>query len=66
MFDPEKVRALCQMPIGIAPIALLCVGHVATFYPESMLQSERWDTRRPIAEIIYENAWGVHAAPQGD
>lgn len=66
MFDPEQVRALCRMPVGSAPIALLCVGHVATFYPEPMLQSERWDSRRPIEEILYENAWGVHAPPQSE
>jgi 5,6-dimethylbenzimidazole synthase len=62
MFDPEQVRALCNMPEGSAPIALLCVGHVAAFYPEPMLQSERWDSRRPIGDILYENAWGTPAS----
>lgn len=63
MFDPERVRALCRMPEGSQPIALLCVGHVASFYPEPILQTERWDSRRPIEDVVYENAWGTHAPP---
>ncbi|GGY41141.1 5,6-dimethylbenzimidazole synthase [Pseudoduganella albidiflava] len=61
LFDPEHVRALCGMPDGSRPIALLCVGHVDEFYPEPMLQAERWDSRRDLGEILYENAWGVAA-----
>ncbi|WBS04882.1 5,6-dimethylbenzimidazole synthase [Pseudoduganella sp. SL102] len=63
LFDPEQVRALCGMPDGSRPIALLCVGHVDEFYPEPMLQAERWDSRRDLGEILYENAWGVTAKP---
>jgi 5,6-dimethylbenzimidazole synthase len=62
MFDPEHVRALCRMPEGSQPIALLCVGHVDRFYTEPMLQTERWDSKRPIAELVYENTWGAHAS----
>jgi 5,6-dimethylbenzimidazole synthase len=63
LFDPERVRVLCGMPEGSRPIALLCVGHVAAFYPEPMLQTERWDSRRDTQDIVYENAWGVIPAP---
>jgi 5,6-dimethylbenzimidazole synthase len=62
LFDPERVRVLCGMPEGSRPIALLCVGHVDAFYPEPMLQTERWDSRRDRNDIVYENAWGVPAA----
>ena len=66
LFDPEQVRALCGMPEGARPIALLCVGHVDAFYPEPMLQAERWDSRRDIGELLYDNAWGVPAVPHAD
>lgn len=59
MFDPERVRALCHMPEGSHPIALLCVGHVAQFYTEPMLQTERWDSKRPIDTLVYDNVWGL-------
>lgn len=66
MFDPERVRALCQMPEGSTPMALLCVGHVAAFYPEPMLQTERWDSRRPVEDIVYENVWGGPQHPSSE
>lgn len=58
LFDPERVRVLCRMPEGSRPIALLCVGHVEAFYPEPMLQTERWDKQRPLQDIVYQDAWG--------
>jgi 5,6-dimethylbenzimidazole synthase len=58
MFDPAAIRALCNMPEGSQPIAVLCVGHVDAFYPAPMLEIERWDSRRPLSEILYEDAWG--------
>lgn len=58
LFNPDRLRALCGMPDGSMPIAILCVGHVETFYPEPMLQSEGWDTRRKLCDVVFENAWG--------
>jgi 5,6-dimethylbenzimidazole synthase len=58
LFDPERLRELCAMPDGSAPIAVLCVGHVDRFYPAPMLEAEGWDTRRTLADMVYEDAWG--------
>ena len=58
LFDPARLRALCRMPADSMPIAILCVGHVKQFYPAPMLQSEGWDTRRKLCEVLFENAWG--------
>lgn len=58
MFDPARIRELCHMPIDSQPIAILCVGHVDAFYPAPMLEIERWDRRRLIQEIVFENSWG--------
>ncbi len=58
MFDPAEMRTLCNMPEGSQPIAVLCVGHVEAFYPAPMLEIERWDSRRPLNEILYQDAWG--------
>ncbi|NRR34180.1 5,6-dimethylbenzimidazole synthase [Oxalobacteraceae bacterium] len=57
MFDPKQLRALCGMPDGSQPIAVLCVGQVEQFYTAPMLELERWDTRRPLADILYEDSW---------
>lgn len=58
LFDPEKLRNLCQMPEGSQPIAILCLGHVKDFYTAPMLEIEEWDKRKPLSKILYENTWG--------
>jgi 5,6-dimethylbenzimidazole synthase len=58
MFDPEVVREKLKMPVGSRPIALLCVGEVEQFYPAPMLELEKWDSRRPLSEVLFENNWG--------
>ncbi len=58
LFDPDRLRELCGMPHDSMPIAILCVGHVDAFYPAPMLQTEGWDTRRKLCDVVFENAWG--------
>lgn len=65
LFDPERIRALCKMPDGSEPIAVLCVGHVAEFYPAPMLETEGWDKRRPVSAMMYVDTWETPAAAEG-
>lgn len=57
IFDPLKLAGLLAMPEGAKPVAILCVGHVAAYYPRPMLEIERWAERMPMAEVLGENAW---------
>lgn len=57
IFDPLKLAVLLAMPEGAKPVAILCVGHVAAYYPRPMLEIERWAERMPMAEVLGENAW---------
>jgi 5,6-dimethylbenzimidazole synthase len=59
MFDPQRLREICGMPDGSQPIAVLCVGQVEEFYTAPMLELERWDQRRPLNEIMFEDRWGA-------
>jgi 5,6-dimethylbenzimidazole synthase len=59
LFDPQRLRALCGMPDGSQPIAILCVGQVKEFYRAPMLELERWDQRMPAQQVLYENSWGA-------
>lgn len=61
LFDPERIRALCRMPDGSEPIAVLCVGHVAEFYPAPMLEAEGWDKRHPVSSMMYVDTWATPA-----
>jgi 5,6-dimethylbenzimidazole synthase len=57
MFEPQQLRDIIGMPEGSQPIAILCVGHVHEFYSAPMLELEKWDQRRPLNDILFENRW---------
>lgn len=60
LFDPEQLRLVLDMPAGAKPIAILCLGHVDTFYPKPMLELEGWAARQNLQDMVYENAWRNH------
>ncbi|OHX35862.1 5,6-dimethylbenzimidazole synthase [Methylomonas sp. LWB] len=57
LFDPAALAALLNMPAGAKPIAILCLGHVAEFYPKPMLELENWATPQALSALVWENAW---------
>jgi 5,6-dimethylbenzimidazole synthase len=57
LFDPVRLAALLGMPDGAKPIALLCLGHVAAFYPKPMLELEGWAERQDLQLLMAENQW---------
>jgi 5,6-dimethylbenzimidazole synthase len=58
LFDPLKLAALLAIPAGAKPVAVICIGHVAQFYPIPMLEMEGWETRRALADLVYVDGWG--------
>ena len=58
LFDPQQLAQLLAMPEGSKPVAVLCLGHVETFYDKPMLEREGWNTRRPLEELVFVNRWG--------
>lgn len=59
LFDPQALAALLQMPVDAEPIAVICLGPVAEFYPAPMLALEGWAEPRPLDELLYHNSWGA-------
>ena len=59
LFEPQALADLLGMPVGAKPLAILCLGPVAEFYPAPMLVLEGWAQARPLSELLYENQWGV-------
>ena len=57
LFDPDALAELLDMPTGSKPIAILCLGHVAEFYPKPMLEMEDWISPQPLSVMVYENGW---------
>ena len=63
IFDPEQVRLALQMPDGAQPVAILCLGHVAEFYPRPMLETAGWASRVGLTDLVFENYWPAATAP---
>lgn len=57
LFEPDALATLLNMPAGSRPIAILCLGHVAEFYPKPMLELENWAAPQPLSAFVYENTW---------
>ncbi len=57
IFDPQQLARLLAMPEGSKPIAVLCLGPVAEFYAQPMLQQEHWADRAPLGEMLFEDTW---------
>ncbi|MGJ7476274.1 5,6-dimethylbenzimidazole synthase [Pseudomonas fulva] len=61
LFDPKALAALLGMPSGAKPLAVLCLGPVAAFYPAPMLVMQNWAEERPLHQMLFENRWGEGA-----
>ncbi|MEM7563945.1 MAG: 5,6-dimethylbenzimidazole synthase, partial [Pseudomonadota bacterium] len=59
-FEPDQLAQLLEMPNDSYPAAVLCIGHVDSFYPEPLLKTEGWDKEKQLSDILFENTWGTH------
>ena len=59
LFDPQALAALLEMPEGAQPVAVVCLGPVAEFYPAPMLALTGWTQPRPLHELLFHNGWGA-------
>lgn len=57
MFEPAELASLLRLPADTTPIAVLCLGPVAAFYPLPMLQQQHWREPRPLSDLLHENLW---------
>ena len=57
LFDPARLAALLGIPVGGKPVAIICLGHVAGFYPKPMLELEGWAMRGKLADLVYTDRW---------
>ena len=57
IFEPTELAQLLGMPDEAKPVAILCLGHVNSFYKEPMLVETGWRTARPLQNMVLENGW---------
>lgn len=63
LFDPLQLAELLAIPQGACPVAILCLGHIAAYYQQPMLEQENWRQRQPLEELIFENRWQAPNSP---
>jgi len=63
LFEPEDLRALLRMPEGGRPVAVLCLGHVAEFYPRPMLELTEWRRGCALRELVHVDYWSEDTVP---
>lgn len=59
LFQPQELAALLEMPEGAQPVAVICLGPVAEFYPAPMLALTDWTQPRPLDQLLFQNRWGA-------
>ena len=59
MFEPEAIKTLLNMPEDSHPVAILCLGHVDKFYDKPMLEQQRWEERKDLNTLLFENTWNM-------
>jgi nitroreductase len=60
-FDPEKAQADFEIPALFAPGIIIAIGYLGapeTLPPELREKETSPRTRRPLEEIVFEEAWG--------
>ncbi|HSI37821.1 MAG TPA: 5,6-dimethylbenzimidazole synthase [Methylotenera sp.] len=60
IFDPIELGKLLNIPSDAKPIAVLCLGHVSSFYKEPMLVETGWAIAKSLDEMVMENSWNDH------
>lgn len=55
LFDPARLAKLLNCPPGAKPVALLCLGPVAEFYPRPMLEQLNWRQGKPLT--VMQDGW---------
>jgi 5,6-dimethylbenzimidazole synthase len=66
LFEPESMRQLMRMPEGSRPIAILCLGHVARFYQNPLLEEAKWAERVDIKRVVYIDYWRGDGVEPGE
>lgn len=57
LFEPGELKRLLAMPADSQPIAILCLGPVAEFYPRPMLEIEQWAAPQALEAMLMTDGW---------
>jgi 5,6-dimethylbenzimidazole synthase len=61
----EELSEILELPEEVVPVAYLCMGYPEEFTVAPLLETVGWRDRLPLAEVIFEERYGNHAAKEG-
>ncbi len=55
IIEPTRLKKALHLPMGVVPVAYLCLGHVTHFENQPELQIKQWARREPVESFIYDD-----------
>jgi 5,6-dimethylbenzimidazole synthase len=59
IFDIDALRQILAIPDHIVIVGYLCLGYVSGFDPVPELETQGWEHRVPLTEVIHFNRYGA-------
>jgi 5,6-dimethylbenzimidazole synthase len=56
-YREQFVRELLDIPVGVRPVAWLCLGPISHLEPAPDLERHGWRRRRPLHAAVHTNGW---------
>jgi 5,6-dimethylbenzimidazole synthase len=56
-YREQFVRELLDIPVGVRPVAWLCLGPISHLEPAPDLERHGWRRRRPLHTAVHTNGW---------
>jgi len=66
ILDPQAVKELLLIPDDVTLVAYLCIGYPVEFGERPMLEQAGWETRIPLADLVFVDAWNRRWPVLGD
>jgi 5,6-dimethylbenzimidazole synthase len=61
ILDRQAIEELLRLPPGVQMVAYLCVGYPTEFRPRPMLEEVGWRERQPLADLVFQDQWGIRS-----
>ena len=53
-----QLKRILKIPVGVSPVAYLCVGYPVEFLPQPELERVGWAPRLRLDGLVYQEQWG--------
>ena len=62
IYHEPELREILAIPLEIAIVAYLCVGHVERQHAEPELAVKGWRKRLPLEDLVFDERWGQRSS----